>query len=174
MTGPVETMGFLLRDRFGSGGWTLAWRSLAAVASEVGFPTCWWFWVGELEEIQGLLNVSDVESDLNYGILKFFVNEILHQLWFLGDSWLACPRSSKAPYAPINIGRPSALNNLLETISSKRQMVIDGIFTSLPMSAQLLFEHGHSGWRHVATNHKHPEGIGSHTMNAWWHWYHVR
>lgn len=34
----------------------------------------------ELEEIQGLLNVSDVESDLNYGILKFFVNEILHQL----------------------------------------------------------------------------------------------
>ena len=29
----------------------------------------------ELEEIQGLLNV-----DLNFAILKFFVNEILHQL----------------------------------------------------------------------------------------------
>ncbi len=169
-----------------SGGWTLAWRSLAAVAWEVGNDMMLSSWRNRTNTRTIEYNWCRIRFELTYiqtfsiwtiiwiVIIYFFINGE-----FLGDSWQACPRNSIS----ITILKHQLI--LVErerwtirfSISSKRQMVIDGIFTPLPMSAQLLFEHGHSGegmLQLITHSHISKELVGPHTMNAWWQWYIVR
>ena len=91
-TGPFGTIPKKPTDILGPKGndWT-GWNHGIFAAGSIGIrwmdvgltifgPCCIGGWISdklELEEIPGLLHVN-----LNFAILKFFVNEILHQLWF--------------------------------------------------------------------------------------------